>query len=190
MQELLLSRWWNEGHRWNIWNVLFWGEERLRGNYDDGSARASTWTRRLTKLVSSIFNIRQKNYDGEFYSFDPRWIYLVAALCGILLLLTIVLILAKVDHRHQKTKLILECYSWASSRENGQRRRMMLTLWCRQTLRKCDWATICDQSEARRSTVDTSPVEKELKLNAGDQTLMEVFKLDQLVNRPKIGHWW
>ena len=165
---------------------LFWGEERLRGNYDDGSARASTWTRRLTKLVSSIFNIRQKNYDGEFYSFDPRWIYLVAALCGILLLLTIVLILAKVDHRHQKTKLILECYSWASSRENGQRRRMMLTLWCRQTLRKCDWATICDQSEARRSTVDTSPVEK----RTGDQTLMEVFKLDQLVNRPKIGHWW
>ena len=87
-------------------------------------------------LLFSILD--KKNYDGEFYSFDTRWIYLVAALCGILLLLTIVLILAKVDHRHQKTKLILECYSWASSRENGQRRRMMLTLWCRQTLRKCD----------------------------------------------------
>ena len=87
---------------------------------------------------SLLFSILENNYDAEFYSFAPRWIYLVAALCGILLLLTIVLILAKVNHRHQKTKLILECYSSASSRENGQRRRMMSTLWCRQTLRKCD----------------------------------------------------
>ena len=86
----------------NILNVIFWGEERLRGNNDDGSARASTWTYRCTKLVCLtryFLNIgfSPGNYhDGVFNLFSVRWIYLVAALCGILLLLTIVLILAKV----------------------------------------------------------------------------------------------
>ena len=42
------------------------GEERLRGNYDDGPARASTWTCRCTKLVSSIFNIRLSPDDNNY----------------------------------------------------------------------------------------------------------------------------
>ena len=54
---------------------------------------------------------------------------------------------------HQKTGIlsnfILECYSWASSRENVQRRPTMSTSWCRQTLRKFGWATICDQSDCQ-----------------------------------------
>ena len=98
----MLSRWWIEGHWWIIWNLIFWGEERLRGNYDDGSSRAPAWTCRCTKLVCSTryfpkFGLSSENYhDSEFNFFHLRWIYLVAALCGILLLLTIVLILAKV----------------------------------------------------------------------------------------------
>ena len=76
------------------------------------------------------------------------------------------------------TRLILECYSWASSRENVQRRLTMSTLWCRQTLRKFDWATICDQSDASRSTVDT-----------GSENSMVTSVRDRLANHTTQDLW-